>query len=202
MKNKPQKGTYGYLLKQRKRVLIKTIIFFSISLLVFLAGYITTGSNQNYLTIVAVLGCLPASKSAVNTIMLYRYHGCSAADQKRIRSHIGDLNELYDLVFTSYEKNFEIHHMALKNSVLIGYSANEKCDAAACEKHLRLILAQNGLKVSVKIFKDPGKYTNRLDQLVSADMQADRGSQAEENTQANNSQYEEQILHVLCAISL
>ena len=132
MKNKPQKGTYGYLEKQKKRVLFRTILYFAISLAVYLIGYFSTGNNQNYLTIVAVLGCLPASKSAVSTVMYYRYHGCSENDRKKIEPVSSGLITLYDMVFTSYEKNFEIHHLTLKDNNLIGYSAQQKCDAAAC----------------------------------------------------------------------
>ena len=87
IKNKVQKGSFGYLEKQRKRGLIRTILFFAISLAVYLLGYLTTGSNQNYLTIAAVLGCLPASRSAVNTIMYYRYHGILASDRKKLKDY-------------------------------------------------------------------------------------------------------------------
>ena len=56
------KGQYGYMDKQRKRVIITTISYYAISLAIFAMGYITTGSKRNLLTIVAVLGLLPASK--------------------------------------------------------------------------------------------------------------------------------------------
>ena len=54
------KGNFGYIRAKRLSVLIKTAIFFGISLSLFAAGYITTGKKENLLTIVAVLGCLPA----------------------------------------------------------------------------------------------------------------------------------------------
>lgn len=199
MKNKPQKGTFGYIDAQKKRTLIRTILFFGLSLAIFFLGLITTGSKQNYLSIVAVLGCLPASKSAVNTIMFYRYHGCSPEDRKKIRAHEEGLTPLYDLVFTSYEKNFEIHHMSLEGTTLIGYSANEKCDASACEKHLRTILSQNGLKLNVKIFKDLSKYTGRMDQI------ADRSPEEAEElpvTGEKDSERTQEVLSVLLAICL
>lgn len=66
------KGNFGYIRAKRLSVLIKTAIFFGISLSLFAAGYITTGKKENLLTIVAVLGCLPACKSAVNFILFLR----------------------------------------------------------------------------------------------------------------------------------
>ncbi len=53
---KAVKGTYGYLKSKRNRVLIRTIAFFAISIAIFIAGYVTTGSRKNLLTIIAVLG--------------------------------------------------------------------------------------------------------------------------------------------------
>ena len=170
IKNKVQKGSFGYLEKQRKRGLIRTILFFAISLAVYLLGYLTTGSNQNYLTIAAVLGCLPASRSAVNTIMYYRYHGILASDRKKLKDYADNDHCLYDMVFTSYKENFEIHHITVKEDVITGYTANKKCDPQACEKHIRSIFAQNGKKVTVKIFTDISKYSNRQEQLLEEEV--------------------------------
>ena len=70
MKNKYTKGDYLYMQQKKKMGILKTICLFSISAALYIAGLVTVGSNKNYLTIVAVLGCLPASRSAVNMIML------------------------------------------------------------------------------------------------------------------------------------
>ena len=66
------KGTKGYLKSQNKYEIGRTCLYFAISLSLFLAGIIATGDKMNLLTIVAVLGCLPACKSAVTMIMFLR----------------------------------------------------------------------------------------------------------------------------------
>lgn len=165
-KQKRQKGEKGYLNWQRKYAAIRTAVLFLLCLAIFLTGYISTGSNKNLLTVVAVLGCLPACRSAVNMIMILKYHGISDADYEKIRQHTGSCAVLANLVFTSYDKNFEIHHMAFKGNSLVGYTANAACDAKACEKHLHGMCAQNRLgDVDIKIFKELPKYVNRLDQM-------------------------------------
>lgn len=163
---KLQKGEKGYLARQRKNTIFRTVILFALSLAIFLTGYFSTGGKENLLTIVAVLGCLPASRSAVNMIMLMRFHGISEKDFSEIDPHTGSCMSLCDLVFTSYEKNYEIHHMAFKGNTLIGYTAKADCDAAKCAKHLHELCAQNRLKeVEIRIFKELPKYINRLDQM-------------------------------------
>ena len=67
------KGTFLYLDTQKKYEIIRTILFYAISAAIFATGYITTGTKKNLLTMVAVLGVLPASKSLVSVIMFMRY---------------------------------------------------------------------------------------------------------------------------------
>lgn len=164
--DKKKKGEKGYLAWQKKYTALRTAVLFLLCLAIYLTGYISTGTNKNLLTIVAVLGCLPACRSAVNMIIILKYHGVSDADYQKIATHTGDCRSLSDLVFTSYEKNFEIHHMAFKGNSLTGYTANPACDAKACEKHLHSMCAQNRLgDVEIKIFRELPKYLNRLDQM-------------------------------------
>ena len=91
------KGTAHYLDTQKKYELLRTILYFAISLVLFVAGYIQTHSRANLLTIIAVLGCLPASKSAVSTIMYFRYKSTSEKTMDEVEKHCQGLSGLYDL---------------------------------------------------------------------------------------------------------
>lgn len=178
-----QKGQKGYLVYQRKKTAIRTAILFALCIGIYLTGYLSTGSNRNLLTIVAVLGCLPACRSAVNMIMVFRYQGIQEADALEIQKHTGSCQEWFDLVFTSYEKTFEVPHMAMKGNTLIGYGPSPKWESKACEKHLHSLFVQNSLgDVDITIFKELPKYKNRLDQLQGqADLLAEQVP-GEENT--------------------
>ena len=67
---KVTKGSAGYLYQKKKKELMKTILEFGIVAALFVTGYVTTKTRLNLLTLVAVLGCLPASKALVGIIML------------------------------------------------------------------------------------------------------------------------------------
>lgn len=165
-----KKGEYGYIASQRKKEIIRTIVLFLLSLAVYLCGYITTGSNKNLLTIVAVLGCLPACKSAVSMIMFLKAHGCSGELHDKITGRAVGLPQLYDNVVTSYEAAYELPHMVFKGNNLIGISVDPKCKVSACEKHIHSMCVQNNIHdVNIKIFTDVPKYLNRLDQLRELD---------------------------------
>ena len=83
-RKKIAKGQYGYITQQKKWSTARTLILFALSLSIFIIGIISTGSKENLLTVVAVLGCLPAGRSAVNTIMFLRARGCSKEAKEKI----------------------------------------------------------------------------------------------------------------------
>lgn len=166
MINKAVKGTFGYLDVQKKRVFLRTIIYFVIPLSLLAAGIISTGSRKNLLTVVAILGCLPACKSLVNLILYCRTRGCSDAAHEALVLREDGLKGMYDLYFTSYKQNFAVSHMVVCGKNLCGFAEDPGCDAKACKEHLETMLKQGGCKdMTVKIFTDLPKYCERLRQL-------------------------------------
>lgn len=162
------KGTEGYLRTQKKYEVIRTLLYFAVSLSLYAAGYIQTGQRANLLTIAAVLGCLPASKSAVSAIMFLRAKGCSNEASEKIREHCQGLDGLFDCVFTSYKKNFSVSHMAVRGNTVCGCTEDPKFQENEFYKHLGDILKLDGQKdVTIKIFNDLSRYTERLDQMAS-----------------------------------
>ena len=164
-----KKGSYGYLKNKRNQVLVTTILMFAVSLSLFAAGIITTGTNKNLLTIVAVLGCLPACKSTVSFIMYLKAVGCSEEAKEAIEKSVGELIGMYDMYFTSYKNNFPISHIVVEGKNVCGY-AEKKLDVGMCERHLETILKQSGYKdYTIKVFTDLVKYTDRLSQIGEID---------------------------------
>lgn len=189
MKKKVQKGSYGYISYQKKMSVARTVLFFALSLAIYGIGIYSTGSNKNLLTIVAVLGCLPACKSAVNAIMFFRAEGCSQAAFGKISAYDDKLTGFYDMYFTSYKKNFPISHMVLKGNVICAYTESDKCDCNAGEKHLEQMLLQDGYKnMTIKIFNNLDKYLDRLGQLSKLETEESKSRQG--------------MIQMFCSISL
>ncbi|MBP5281211.1 MAG: hypothetical protein J6Z22_01790 [Lachnospiraceae bacterium] len=160
------KGTKNYLNTQRVYEILRTLLFFALSGGLFAAGLITTGSRLNLLTIVAVLGMLPASKSLVSVIMFCRYKSLSEDAATKIEPHLKGLSSLYDLVFTSNEKNYPVGHMTVKGNTVCGYTEKSDFAEQAFDKHIQERLRADDLKnVNVKVFTDLKKYIDRLDQM-------------------------------------
>ena len=168
------KGTKNYIKTQKVYEVVRTIIYFAISFSIFFAGLLTTKTKRNLLTIVAVLGFLPASKSLVNAIMFLRYKSLSEGNAKLIEEHVGDLSAIYDCVFTSYKQNFNIGHMVIKGNTVCGFCETEKFDEKAFYEHIDQMLKNDNLKnVNVKIFTDIKKYTDRLDSMNQSEKESE-----------------------------
>ena len=172
-KKNQNKGQKGYLAWNKKMSICKTLVLFAISFAVYAMGIWSTGSNQNLLTIVAVLGCLPACRSAANLIALLRCHEISESDYRKISAKIRTAESLTDLEFTSYERTYQVQHMALSGVELIGYMADPFADIKGCYKHL---------EVHIRIFKELPKYLNRLDELEKASAAGDNTEEETERT--------------------
>lgn len=164
------KGGRGYIDSQKKYEIIRTLLYFGVSLSLFAAGYIQTKSTMNLLTIVAVLGCLPASKSAVSAIMFLRFKSCKESVAEAAQAHSQGLYCLYDMVFTSYKKNYAVGHLAVRGGTVCGFSEDGKFPEEEFRKHIDNLLKLDGHKdVTVKIFTNLDKYTERLEQMKALD---------------------------------
>ena len=157
------KGDYGYIHQKRNRVILITIIYFAISAAIIITGYITTGTKRNLLTVVGILGCLPACKSAVSMIMFIRAKGCTKNSYEQINPLCDNLISMYDMYFTSYSKNYPISHMVVNDNVIIGYYEADKFDEKECINHLNTILKTAGHKnITVSLTNDINKYKSML----------------------------------------
>ncbi len=187
--NKKVKGEYGYLSYRRKIESIKTFLYFLIPLALFFAGLITTKTEKNLLTLVAVLGILPASKNAVLLIMYLKSHGCSEADHTIITSTVSKVEEtvgkdmmlLEDMIFTTQDVTFEVPAMILYCGSVLGYLSPQQVQRTAkrqsrgkkdlkqlereLEKHLENSLKKESVSANIKIFDGIEPFTRRILEL-------------------------------------
>ncbi|MBP9995883.1 MAG: hypothetical protein KBT19_01245 [Lachnospiraceae bacterium] len=160
------KGTYEYVAYKKKIDAIVMIILFALALGLFVIGLIATGSKKNLLTIVAVLGLLPACKQVVALIMSLRVKSCMNSVKEMIDEHIGKLYGVYSPYFTAYDKNYAFDHLVITNNSVLLLNTGKSIDEKAYIAHINDLLRKEGLKdILIKVFYDADKYCNRLDEL-------------------------------------
>ena len=162
---KVNKGDYGYIRYEKKKRLLITVALFLIPLAAFLAAFLITGTKKNIITVIAMVGCLPACRALVNMIMMWMQKPMDKKVYKKIREHEGNLEVTYETYLTTYEKSVFVESFAICGNKVIGYTSHMDGSTQFIEDHVRGILKQNGYKVEVKVFKELKTYLERMDYL-------------------------------------
>ena len=164
-KNKVPKGEFEYFRSEKKRRLIITAILFAVPLFIFFTSWIYFKTRMTVWTVVSVVGCLPACKSMVSLIMIWK---CRPLDEKlyqKIHGHQGKLDMAYEMYMTFYEKSAYIDAVAVCGNTVAAYSSDPKIDASFMETNAQKIIRKNGYKATVKIFTDIRPFLERLDSM-------------------------------------
>lgn len=165
MNQKLDKGTYGYLDRNKIHAWKRAALMLSVPVFIFLAAWIVKGTRENVMTVVAIVGCLPGCNQVVRAIIASRYHSTEHTFYEKVEEERGELRVLYELVFTSYEQNYYIDSIAVSGREVIGYSSDPKLDAGRAAEHIRTMLKKGSYKQDVKIVKDPKAYLGQIRRL-------------------------------------
>ncbi len=164
---RPQKGEWGYTNAHKHSQLLKTFLFFLIPIAIFVLGYVTTGTRRNYFTILAIVGCLPACKEMVNVLMFWKRRSMPKELYEEIELHAGKLTRAYELVLTTYEKNYPVHSLVIRGNEIAGYTTMKSTDLKPLQEHVVKMLKENGISgAHVHIFPDLKVYLDRVDVLA------------------------------------
>lgn len=161
------KGSYGYTDAHKKRQLLKTFLFFLLPIAIFLVGYLTTKTKENYFTIVAVVGCLPACKELVNVFLFWKRKSLPEELYREIASCAKDLDAAYELVFTTYEQSYPVTALVIAGNEVAGYTQSAKdLNWKKAGEHVQTVLKNNGFsKIHVHIFRDYRQFLERVESL-------------------------------------
>lgn len=174
---KKDKGEFGYFHAQKIKRSLITAVMFLIPVVIFLTGLFMTKTRLNMFTFVAIMGCLPASRSATGMIMMLMQKPASETLRQKAEKERGNAVLLYDMAFTAYQKTIPADCIAVSDTQVAGYCSSPKADTAFGEKHIREILRQNGCKsAGVKLFPSEKAF---LDQLKLMGSKEQEGKKAE-----------------------
>ena len=163
---KVEKGLPGYLDYKKKVEIIRTVIYFGIVAAIFFLGYFQTDTRLNLLTVVAVLGCLPASKALVGVIARMPYSSVERKLAEDVASKTTHLTVCYDLVITSEEKIMPVDCIVISGSNIFGYTHYKKVDLKMVSDHIKAMLKQNGYTgLAVRVLNEYKPFITRAEGL-------------------------------------
>lgn len=176
------RGEAGYISSRKKWLLCKVLLEFGIVAALIILGFWQTGTKKNLLTVVAIVGCLPASKSAVLLITIFPYKTIAQNIVQDLAEKAKLLTKVYDTVLTSTEKIMPVDCFVISGNTICGYASHAKADTSYTADFLKRFLEQNGYeKISVKVFDDYHTFLTRVEGLNRiAEVEQERDCELEE----------------------
>jgi len=163
-KQKPVKGTYGYLAAIKKKALKHTLLMVAIGLAVFVLGLLLNKMEAtNIFTVFAFLFVLPAAKSFVSVVVLFPYQQRSAEQREKLASYAKEQDiVLYDAVFTSSERVMHLDCVYITGHQLIGFTERSKDKVSLIEEYLKKELEIRQLSYKVYIATTEKQLADRM----------------------------------------
>ena len=108
----------GYLRTQKNYEILRTVLYLPFRVCLLPDGSLMA-VGRIFLTIVAVPGMSSGMQKVWWRCLCSYAIRCNEQDAAQIAAHTDGLDGLYDMVFTSYEKNYVIHHMTIGGNTLL-----------------------------------------------------------------------------------
>ncbi len=200
---KVTKGHYGYIRYEKRKRLFQTVILFLLPLGLLIIGIVTTGTRMNLLTVVAVVGVLPACRSLVGLIMMFLQKSMPEKRYEQAKDAAKDLTAGYEMIFTAYEHTTNVEALVVCGYQVVCYTPDKKTDPAYLEKHIRQILSSNQYTdEQVKVMKDFKQYLQRVEMIAKDPEHYREGIIFEPDERYPDLSRDELVYHTLLAICL
>ena len=201
---KTAKGKAGYVRYEKIRRLLIMLLMFAIPIGIYISAYIITGSNRNIMTIVAIVGIVPAARFAVSWIMIMMMKDADPQVIETTERIAGGLVHGYELMVTAYEGRMPLDAVVVCGNEIVCISTKgDKGQFAFMEKHISKILNSNNyFNSNVRIFPDLKHYEDRIRQLAADPEKYRSGIAFKPDEQYPDLNREQLIFHTIMAVSV
>ncbi len=203
MKRTP-KGKAGYVRYEKIKRLLIMLLMFAIPIGIYISAYMITGTNRNIMTIVAIVGIVPAARFAVSWIMIMLCKDAAPGAVEATERIAGNLVHGYELTVTAYEGRMPLDAVVVcGNEIACLSTRGDKGQFAFMEKHISKILNSNNyFNSNVRIFSDLRHYEDRIRQLAADPEKYRNGISFTPDERYPDLGREDLIFHTIMAVSV
>ena len=159
------KGTFGYIRKQRRFEIIKTLLLYVMAFGLFFIGLLTLKTEKSLWSVFAVLALLPACKSLVGVIMLARFSSLSDEKYRSYSEKATGIATLYENIMTTSSRTFFAPVIAYASGNLIVLTSEGEKEPDVLKEHIDQVMTNAGHKPTVKVYTDEEAFLARLREL-------------------------------------
>jgi len=156
-----EKGTFGYIKKNKRRQMGLVILMFIIAVAMFVTGLIVNKNDKaNLLTALAILMVLPAAKFLTLYIVLFPYKSVSKERYEKVKSKLSEnIIMMTDMVITSTQKSMNLDFILITDNQVLCLLGKAKQDVKYIEDYLmKTIATTRADSFTVKVFTDEKKF--------------------------------------------
>ena len=178
-----KKGQAGYIKSEKVRRFIITLVMFALPIGLYSIGLAINGTNKSILTVVAILGVLPAAKFCVDFIMIMLQKSAPEELIRRTEETAPNLVRGYELTVTAYEGRMPLDALVICGNDIAAFTVNgDPKQLGFFEKHIEKSLHADGYHaVNIKIFREERAFFDRIKDLSSDPLKHRAGIRAQED---------------------
>jgi len=161
MKFELEKGTFGYIKKNKRRQMGLVILMFVIAVAMFITGLIVNKNDKaNLLTALAILMVLPAAKFLTLYIVMFPYKSVSKERYEKVKAKVNDnIIVMTDMVITSTQRSMNLDFILITDNQVLCLLGKAKQDVKYIEGYLAKTLSTSRAdSFTVKVFTDEKKF--------------------------------------------
>ena len=197
-----RKGQIGYFSHEKKRRILMLLGSLVLPVSMLIASYVIYGSNRSALTILAMLGMIPAAMATVGVIMIMLRHSLPSGMAERIVPHEGTLTTSYEMYLTSEKQNALVDALVICGNEIIALVTDKKTDVNFTKEHLTKMLRAVGYDVHVSVVTTVDRYVKCMDELEGRAEKLRAGIKFEPDPRFPDFDREDMIRHNILLISL
>ncbi len=165
------KGQFEYIKKRKLQLGLLSVGCFLLVFALLITGYISTGTKENLLTMVAILGVLPAAKFAATFFIIFPHHSQTKEDFDLVQQNCGDAIFYTDVLFSTEKKVLPTDFVVIRGGNVCGYASQPKYDTIFAQEYLGNMLKKNGVKANIKIFTDKTRFLRRIQEIAALEVE-------------------------------
>ncbi len=168
---KKVRGEQGYINEQKRKRLMRTLLYFGIAAVIFILGLcLNKFEKSNIFTIIAVLMVLPAVRALVSFIALAPFASVAKEASQKVHGLVKGGTVIFeDMVFSSPEKIMFCAFLVVAEDEILCLAGREKEDTAYIEKYLKESLKKRQFSYRFYITKDEKQFFEKVSKANQAE---------------------------------
>ena len=163
MKNRITKGHYGYIGRQKRRLIIRSLILLAGAAGLVIIGWIVTKTNKNLLSVAGILTAVPMAMQLAQLIAYSRFHSRSKEEYEKVREITGEGVLDTELVIAKRDgKSIPVNYAVFTEERIIVFTGDASLDLKTYTEYLHTFLRLEQIDCEILLYKELEPFLGRL----------------------------------------